>query len=81
MHLMGLPHDFEIDDVKNLNHIAQNVPTCTARDMTNQVCDHLDNRDHRDQVLAFLNGDLQMTEYSYLKQVWLLRNTFFECLL
>ena len=23
MHLMGLPHDFEIDNVKNFNHIAQ----------------------------------------------------------
>ena len=31
MHLMGLPYDFEISDVKNLNHIAQNVPTITAR--------------------------------------------------
>jgi hypothetical protein len=32
MHLMGLPYDFEIDDVKNcLNHIAQNVTTNTAR--------------------------------------------------
>ena len=23
MHLMGLPHDFEIDSIKNINHIAQ----------------------------------------------------------
>ena len=23
MHLMGLPHDFEIDNVRNFNHIAQ----------------------------------------------------------
>ena len=23
MYLMGLPHDFEIDNVKNINHIAQ----------------------------------------------------------
>ena len=23
LHLMGLPHDFEIDDPKNINHIAQ----------------------------------------------------------
>ena len=23
MHLMGMPHDFEIDHVKNVNHIAQ----------------------------------------------------------
>ena len=25
MHLMGLPHDFEIGNVNQLNHIAQNV--------------------------------------------------------
>jgi len=55
MHLMGLPHDFEIDDVKNLNHIAQNVPTCTARDMA-------------EQVKQFVRGELKMTEYSFVKQ-------------
>merc|ERR1711974_407395 len=55
MHLMGLPHDFEIGHINQINHIAQNVPTCTARDMT-------------EQVLAFLRGDLEMTEYSFLKQ-------------
>ena len=29
MHLMGLPHDFEIDSIKSINHIAQvrNIPT------------------------------------------------------
>ena len=37
MHLMGLPHDFTIDSAKNINHIAQNVPTCTARDYAEQV--------------------------------------------
>jgi len=55
MHLMGLPHDFEIDDVKNLNHIAQNVPTNTARDMA-------------EQVKMFLRGELEMTDYSFAKQ-------------
>ena len=54
-HLMGLPHDFEIDGEKSLNHIAQNVPTCTARDMA-------------EQVLKFIRGELQMTEFSFLKQ-------------
>ena len=34
---MGLPHDFTIDSAKNINHIAQNVPTCTARDYAEQV--------------------------------------------
>ena len=52
---MGLPHDFKIDDVKNLNHIAQNVPTCTARDMA-------------EQVKQFVRGKLEMTEYSFMKQ-------------
>ena len=37
MHLMGLPHDFTIDAARNINHIAQNVPTCTARDYAEQV--------------------------------------------
>ena len=54
-HLMGLPHDFEIDGEKSLNHIAQNVPTCTARDMA-------------EQVKKFIRGELEMTEYSFLKQ-------------
>ena len=36
MHLMGLPHDFNLAST-SWNHIAQNVPTCTARDMTLEV--------------------------------------------
>jgi site-specific DNA-cytosine methylase len=36
MHLMGLPHDFNLSS-NSWNHIAQNVPTCTARDMTLEV--------------------------------------------
>ena len=24
--MMGMPHDFELDNIKNINHIAQNVP-------------------------------------------------------
>lgn len=34
LHIMGFPHDFElIGGRRAANHIAQNVPTCTARDM------------------------------------------------
>lgn len=46
MHLMGLPHDFELLDPKHsINHIAQNVPTTTARDWTLEV-------------LKYIKGDL-----------------------
>lgn len=35
--LMGMPSDFEVlGGEKNLNMVAQNVPTCTAQDMVNQ---------------------------------------------
>lgn len=37
MHLMGLPHDYELTDIKHASNICQNVPTCTARDWTYEV--------------------------------------------
>ena len=55
LHMMGLPHDFEMSDRRQLNVIAQNVPTCTSRDMTTQV-------------VAYLNGDLKTAENSFLMQ-------------
>lgn len=47
MSIMGLPHDFELlNPVRNLNHICQNVPVSTARDMANEVKEYLQgNRD------------------------------------
>tara|TARA_Y100000592_G_scaffold53980_1_gene85126 strand:- start:167 stop:1390 length:1224 start_codon:yes stop_codon:yes gene_type:complete len=55
LHLMGLPHDFVIEDVKQVNHIAQNVPTCTARDMT-------------EQVVKYINGELPTADGFFVKQ-------------
>lgn len=55
LHMMGLPHDFPFTNLKDLNHIAQNVPTCTARDMASQV-------------LQYLEGDLQDSGSKVLKQ-------------
>jgi len=55
LHMMGLPHDFEMSDRKSLNVIAQNVPTCTARDMASQV-------------IEYLNGGLTIAENSFLMQ-------------
>lgn len=37
MHLMGLPHDFELHSTNNLNVICQNVSTVSARDMALEV--------------------------------------------
>lgn len=54
MSLMGLPEDFELT-TKNIAHITQNVPVCTAKDMT-------------EQAMKFINGKLKITEYKYLKQ-------------
>jgi site-specific DNA-cytosine methylase len=54
MSMMGLPTDFELV-TPNIVHITQNVPVCTAKDMT-------------EQVVKFINGALEMSEYSYLKQ-------------
>jgi len=41
MHLMGLPHDYELLNISQWNHIAQNVPTATARDWTYEVLKYL----------------------------------------
>lgn len=54
MSLMGLPNDFEVI-TKNIVHITQNVPVCTAKDMT-------------DQAIKFINGQLKMTDFKYIKQ-------------
>lgn len=42
MHMMGLPHDFELASNK-INHVAQNVPVPTARDMAIEVVKYLNN--------------------------------------
>ena len=55
LHLMGFPHDFEIDNIKNVNHISQTVPVNTARDWT-------------EEVLKFCNGELKMSNVDYIKQ-------------
>ena len=54
MALMGLPSDFNLI-TNNLQQVTQNVPVCTAKDMT-------------DQVIKFINGELEMTPYCFMKQ-------------
>lgn len=55
MTMMGLPLDFEYDLKYNIGAITQNVPTCTAKDMT-------------EQVIKFLNGELKTVEEEFMKQ-------------
>jgi site-specific DNA-cytosine methylase len=56
MHLMGLPHDFQLRDPKrDLNKVAQNVPTCTARDWSLEV-------------KKFIEGKLELSDHKFLKQ-------------
>ena len=56
LHLMGLPHDFEIEDpVKNVNHLCQNVPVNTAKDWAKEV-------------VRFCRNEAEMTNYTFLRQ-------------
>ena len=45
MSIMGLPEDFELlKPKKSLNHVCQNVPVTTARDMANEVYKYLEGK-------------------------------------
>ena len=55
LHLMGFPHDFEVRELKHLNHICQTVPVNTARDWTLQV-------------LKFIQGELKLSDSDFVKQ-------------
>lgn len=54
LHMMALPDDFQLV-TKTINHICQNVPVCTAADMTRGV-------------LAYLNDELPFTDGQVLYQ-------------
>jgi len=55
LHLMGMPHDFEIDHIKDLKHLCQNVPVKTARDIA-------------DEVVKYCQSESEMTKFSFMKQ-------------
>lgn len=56
MYLMGLPENFELlGGKKALNHISQNVPSCTAKFMG-------------EQAIKFLKGELGTHDSPYIKQ-------------
>ena len=55
LHLMGMPHDYQIDSIKNVNHICQNVPVNTAHDWA-------------EEVVKFCRGEAKMSNFTFLKQ-------------
>lgn len=56
LHLMGFPKNFELLGGRSkINHIAQNVPVCTAADMV-------------EQAIKFVRGELPLSDTDYLKQ-------------
>jgi len=54
MHLMGLPHDFQVTHAM-WHQITQNVPVRTSTDMTNEI-------------LKFLRGELPFSDARFVKQ-------------
>lgn len=56
LHIMGFPHDYVVQDgIKSSQHVTQNVPVCTARDMCLEI-------------KKFLDGDLQVSNGNFVKQ-------------
>lgn len=54
LHMMAFPHDFELQG-KQINHIAQNVPVCTARDVVLECA-------------KYVRGELAISNAKFLKQ-------------
>jgi len=65
MTIMGLPQDFELlDPENNTNHICQNVPVGTAKDMATEVIAALDgNRRWVGEKMMFQYNHTQREEY------------------
>lgn len=55
MHFMGLPNDMKIPHPDNMGRVFQNVPSDTAADWTREV-------------VKFVEGKLEKTDYSFVKQ-------------
>lgn len=68
MTIMGLPDTFELVDasLKNVNHICQNVPVQTAKDMATEVLAHLNNqREVLDTDYVLQNNNSRTIHYEH----------------
>lgn len=65
--IMKMPSDFQLQGgLSNLNHICQNVPVSTARDMAASIKDHLDGKLQTIET-DFLVQDNKTQSYEYNK--------------
>lgn len=55
MHFMGLPDDMVVPTQDHMGRVFQNVPSSTAADWTREV-------------VKFINGELEMSSHTFLKQ-------------
>jgi len=56
LHMMGFPHDFElVGGLPKVNHIAQNVPVPTSRDI-------------HTEILKFIEGKLPLSDTNFFRQ-------------
>jgi site-specific DNA-cytosine methylase len=55
MHFMGLPSNMIVPTQDHMGRVFQNVPSSTAADWTREV-------------IKFINGELEMSEHSFIKQ-------------
>lgn len=55
MHFMGLPSDMVVPLNDHMGRVFQNVPSATSADWTREV-------------IKFCNGELEMSEHSYIRQ-------------
>jgi len=56
LHMMGFPHDFElVGGLPKVNHIAQNVPVPTSRDI-------------HTEILKFIEGKLSLSDTNFFRQ-------------
>lgn len=65
--LMGLPNDFILQGgLRNLNHICQNVPFTTAKDMSQSVKDFLEGKlDTVSATFAIIDNKTRRIEYDH----------------
>ena len=61
MHLMGLPHDYVLLNTTQWNHVAQNVPTATARDWTLEVIKYVQGKLPSSGEKLFRQNNLNQT--------------------
>jgi hypothetical protein len=55
MHLMGLPHDYEVVNPADYVKITQNIPVCTTEDLTREI-------------VSIIKGERMFSDQSVLMQ-------------